>query len=183
MKNKYFKFLTQILLTATIFIAFSSANAQQPNLPANSSKDDDAVSAAENGRRPGALLQRLNLTPDQINQIRIISRDNRALIRAAVQRQREARRALDSSIYADQSNEQEVRRLAAQFAAAQAEVIKINARTEFLIRQVLTRDQLISFRELRRREAVRRMQSRSDELSQPERRMRRKLKSLRNNSQ
>lgn len=99
-------------------------------------------------RRPN-LLQLLNLTPDQVRQIRVINQETRETARSANIRQRTARRALDAAIYADAPNEAEVDERARELGDAQADVIKTRASIEFRIRQVLTTEQLIRFRALR----------------------------------
>jgi Spy/CpxP family protein refolding chaperone len=101
-------------------------------------------------QRPN-LLQFLNLTPEQIQQIRAINQETRQQSREANQRQRQARRALDEAIYADAPNQALVEQRTREFTEAQTEAVKLRAQVEFRIRQVLTPEQLVRFRELRLR--------------------------------
>jgi len=145
MKNFKFTFFLIISLLAFVFPAFSHAvNAQEPGMP-------PPAAAAQDDKRGEPLFRQLNLSPEQIEQIRVINRETREQMRGAVQKQRDARRALDMAIYADNSSTTEVEQRAREFAEAQAVVSKLRARTEFRIRQVLSAEQLARFRELRRR--------------------------------
>jgi Spy/CpxP family protein refolding chaperone len=134
-------FLRNISLLAFVLLAFTAVSAQQQLKP-----------DAEQGDKPDApLFQQLNLAPEQIKQIRTINRDTREQMRGAAQKQREARRALDSAIYADNPNEQEIEKRLQEFSDAQAAVSKMRARTEFRIRRILNNEQLALFREFRQR--------------------------------
>jgi periplasmic protein CpxP/Spy len=145
-----------LLLAALILGIVSAASAQEKAaLPPPANQDEN---------RGLPLLQQLNLSPDQIEQIRTINRGTRDQMRAAAQKQREARRALDLAIYADNPNPAEVEQRAREFAEAQAQHTKLRAQTEFRIRQILSPEQLAVFRDLRRRAAERNL------LKQPQRR-------------
>lgn len=117
-------------------------------------------------RRPN-LLQELNLSREQIQQIRRINQARKPLMQEAQQRFREANRALDMAIYADSPSEADVQARMKDVQAAQAEIIKIRTQSEFAIRQVLTPEQLVKFRELRER-FMRRMENRQNQPNQPE---------------
>lgn len=95
------------------------------------------------------LLRELDLTPEQVSQIRQINQTNRQEIRAAQQRVIETRRELDQAIYAEKADEANVQIKLREFQGAQAEVAELRAKTEFSIRKVLTPEQLLRFRELR----------------------------------
>ena len=140
--------LSNIFLIAFAFFAFSvGAFAQQPQQIQNGKNPPPD---AQEERRP-SLLRELNLTPDQVRQIRLINRETRAQMRETAERQRDARRALDAAIYKDNSSESEVEQRALELAEAQTALTKLRAKTEFRIRQVLNADQLVRFQELRRR--------------------------------
>jgi Spy/CpxP family protein refolding chaperone len=72
-------------------------------------------------------------------------------VREAQQKWREANRRLDQAIYADNADETEIQARLKDAQAAQAELIKIRSATEFAVRQILTPDQLVKFRDIRRR--------------------------------
>jgi Spy/CpxP family protein refolding chaperone len=123
--------------------------------PAARAQDEPPANEPQNGverpaRRPN-LLQELNLTPEQIQQIRRINQLRRPLVQEAQMRLREANRALDEAIYADVPNEFEIQEKMKAAQTAQAEVVKIRAQTEYAVRKVLTPEQLSKFRDLRRR--------------------------------
>jgi Spy/CpxP family protein refolding chaperone len=95
------------------------------------------------------LIRRLQLTPDQIRQIRQIRRENGEEMRLSRQALIQAQRALDEAIYADTPSETEVEKRAHEVSAAQATVLRLRALTELRIRRVLTPEQLDTLRKLR----------------------------------
>lgn len=131
---------TILLLTAS----FSVVKAQNEALP-----EDAAAQNLRQARRPN-LLAELDLSQNQIQQIRRINADQRPLVREAQQKWREANRRLDQAIYADNADETEIQARLKDAQFAQAELIKIRSATEFAVRQVLTPDQLVKFRDIRR---------------------------------
>ncbi len=94
-------------------------------------------------------ITRLNLTPEQVRQIRAIRRANRVEWQAARQRLRETRLALDQAIYSDDASEAAVEQRAREVADAQATEVRLRALTELSIRRVLTPEQLNAFRAIR----------------------------------
>ncbi|HEX8367224.1 MAG TPA: Spy/CpxP family protein refolding chaperone [Pyrinomonadaceae bacterium] len=118
---------------------------------------DDRPPTERQRRRPN-LLQELNLSREQIQQIRRINQARRPLMQEAQQRFRQANRALDAAIYADSPNETDVQARMKEVQLAQAEIIKIRTTSELAIRKVLTPEQLVKFRELREN-FMRRMQN------------------------
>ena len=98
-----------------------------------------------------ALLRQLDLTPDQIRQIREMNRKTATRRVAARQSLREANRVLDASIYSDVLDEGQVAVNLKEFQKAQAEVSAINFELELNVRKVLTPEQLARFREMRQR--------------------------------
>jgi Spy/CpxP family protein refolding chaperone len=97
------------------------------------------------------LLRELGLKPDQIRQIKMINGENRDKMREANFRLRQARNNLDAAIYANNADPALVETRLREFQNAQAEVAGIRTMTEFAIRQILTPEQLVKFRELRER--------------------------------
>ncbi len=106
--------------------------------------------AANQAKRPGLLAQ-LNLTREQIQQIREINRQNRPPMREANQRLKEANRNLDAAIYGDAADEADIELKIKAVHAAHAETVKLRAQTEYAVRKILTPEQLAEFREIRRR--------------------------------
>jgi Spy/CpxP family protein refolding chaperone len=123
--------------------------------PVARAQDLEAEGEARPGaetRRPGGggeLLRRLNLAPEQVRQLREIRRRGDPEARALARRLNQARRALDEAIYADSLDEAAIQRHAREVAEAQAALVRLRARTEVRVRQVLTPEQLQTFRELR----------------------------------
>ncbi len=113
-----------------------------------------AATAQDEGARPAdarsGWAARLNLSPEQRAQIVSIRRQSEDESRALTQRLRQARNALDTSIYADSVDDQVVEGLAREVAAIQAEMVKLRVVTELKLRRVLTLEQLAVMRDLRR---------------------------------
>ena len=130
-----------ILLTT---LAVSAAGAQEET-PSNPPPQN-----FNQARRPN-LLAELDLTKNQIQQIRRINADNKNLRRDAQESFREATRLLDQTIYADNTDETEIQTRLKAVQTAQAEVFKLKAATEYAVRKVLTPEQLVKFREIRQR--------------------------------
>jgi Spy/CpxP family protein refolding chaperone len=121
-------------------------------------QDGEATAQTPDGRneqqaRRGAagLLRVLNLTPEQRAQIRAIRRDTEIQVRSLGMRLRQARRALDEAIYADNPDERVIEERVREVGAAQAAVLRMRAFTELKIRRVLSPEQLQAFRRLQSR--------------------------------
>ena len=99
----------------------------------------------------GNMLREIGLSPDQVRAIRKLNMNRKPLMEAAQQRLRNANRLLDEAIYADEVIDADVQARLKEAQVAQAEVFKIRSTSELAIRRVLTPDQLMRFRELRRR--------------------------------
>jgi Spy/CpxP family protein refolding chaperone len=157
MKSALKNFFTPGLLAAAVFglaLLLFPATAR-----AQGQEEPEAPQQAT-PRRPARsvnLMQRLNLTREQRQQLRDIRRQNEAELRAHTRRVRLARRALDEAIYADAVDEALVEQRSRELTAAQSALVRLRAATELKIRRVLTDEQLRLFRDLRR-EAQRRQQ-------------------------
>ena len=113
-------------------------------------QSDPAQAPGARDERPNDPLRALNLTPDQLQQIRAIRVQNRDEWRAVRQRQADALRALDEAIYSDNVDEALLEERARELGAAQAAVARMRALTELKIRRVLTPEQLNTLRAMRR---------------------------------
>ena len=144
------------LFVCAVAIALLAANAgkaqtpQPTTQPAGASQQTPPPNNNQTPPKPVNLLQLLNLTPDQLQQIRAVNQEMRENVRAANIKLRDARRALDAAIYADVPNQGVVDDRARELGEAQTAAIKVRAEVEFRIRQILTPDQLLRFRDLRR---------------------------------
>ncbi len=101
-------------------------------------------------RRPN-LLAELGLSREQIQQIRRMNQERRPAMMQAQRRMQEANRALDMAIYRDSVRDEEFQNCLKDVQAAQAELARLRFESELSVRKVLTPEQLVRFRELRRR--------------------------------
>jgi Spy/CpxP family protein refolding chaperone len=126
------------------------AGAQETNVPQPPQQQAQPARALN-------LMQRLNLSREQRQQLREIRRQSEAELRAHMRRVRLARRALDEAIYADAVDDSLVEQRARELSAAQTALVRLRAANELKVRRVLTDEQLRLFRDLRQ-EAQRRQQ-------------------------
>ncbi|MCA1623018.1 MAG: periplasmic heavy metal sensor [Acidobacteria bacterium] len=143
MKN--FNFLSLTLIGLLVAFSFLSVKAQD-EMPSS----DTSMQNNIRERRP-KLVQQLDLTPEQMQQIRRINAEQKPLLRDAQIRLREANQNLDQAIYAENANETNIQARIKETQIAQAEVIKIRSTMELAIRRILTAEQLSKFRETRRK--------------------------------
>jgi Spy/CpxP family protein refolding chaperone len=104
------------------------------------------------GRAPD-LLGRLNLSPDQLQQIRKIQRDMRDERAAANQRLRESNRALEDALDTESPEEQVIEQRIQAVNAAQNAQLRARIQTEMRIRRVLNPSQLAILKDIRIRAA------------------------------
>jgi Spy/CpxP family protein refolding chaperone len=109
-------------------------------------------------RRPN-LLAELGLSPEQVQQVRRMNQERRPAMMVAQRRMRDANRDLDMAIYGDTVSDAEFAKRLGEFQAAQAELARLRFESELSVRKVLTPEQLIRFREIRRRFAEARQQN------------------------
>lgn len=140
MKKIKYIFTFLIILLATSFVS------AQVDPPAN-----DFVEKDNPQNRDERIAEALGLSQEQIQQIRQINQQGRFQMREAQQRFRQVRAELDEYIYTDTINETTLQTKLRAVVEAQAEVIKVRAMTELAVRNVLTPEQLVKFRNLRNR--------------------------------
>jgi Spy/CpxP family protein refolding chaperone len=99
----------------------------------------------------GQLLKQLGLTRQQAMALRRLNADRKFAMDAAQAKLRQANRALDQAIYADQINEADVQARLKDAHEAQAEVVRIRTMNELAVRRLLTPEQLGRFRQMRQR--------------------------------
>lgn len=131
-----------------LFVLAPCAAAQEPETP--TTPQAPGVQPEAHGRG-GNLMRRLNLTPEQRQRLREIRSQSEPEARELARRVRQARRALDEAIYGGASDEALVEQRARELSEAQSALLRLRALTELKVRQVLTPEQLQTFRELRRR--------------------------------
>lgn len=99
----------------------------------------------------GDPIRQLNLTTEQLEQIRLIREQNRDERSSINQRVRETNRALQEALDTDSPEENVVEQRLRDAGAAQSAAMRLRILTELKIRRVLTPDQRVMLRNLRRR--------------------------------
>jgi Spy/CpxP family protein refolding chaperone len=141
-----------LALSLLFIILFNAQARAQGGEPAEQPQHETAAvpsPGARDGGRRGDPLRALNLSPDQLREIRAIREQNREEWRTVRLRLAEAHRALDEAVYADQINEALIEERAREVGAAQAAVARMRAVTELRIRRVMTPEQLNTLRTMR----------------------------------
>ncbi len=151
------KYFGLILVLITVFVFAAGITAQSNRITDIRTPNAKRPSVSNPPDNRTAAIRQLGLTREQRQQYRKINVERRPLMDEAQKRLRDASRSLDEAIYGDKVSEADVEARLRAFQAAQAEVARIRFMKEFAIRQILTPEQLIRFREMRRRfERVRR---------------------------
>ena len=127
-------------------LVFLPAHAQQDEMPPP--ENENPMPPPNNRPR---IMEALNLSREQMQQLRRINQTRRPFMQQAQRNWREAQLNLDAAIYADDASEEEIRLRLKEAQAAHNEFIKARTETEFLIRKILTPEQLEKFRQLRER--------------------------------
>ena len=148
-----------LVLAGVLLLCSAPQVSAQDESSALPSEQDN--SASPRGEGVG-LLRRLNLTPEQVAQIREIRQQSETEGRALVRRMNVARRALNEAIYSEEADETLIRERANELAEAQSAVTRMRAQVEWKIRRVLTPTQLSTLRELRQRARRNRQERRRD---------------------
>ncbi len=154
-----------------LFIFILALAAATPAFSQDGPPSDGGANDDRGNRRPN-LFAELGLSPDQIQRIRRLNQGRRPQMMEAQRRLREANRDLDIAIYSDATSDAEFNSRLKEFQAAEAEVARLRFEGELSVRKVLTPEQLVRFRELRRRFAEQRNADQND------RRMRRRQRSM-----
>lgn len=148
------------LVLSLFLIVLAGVQARAQNGDAGQQQNDPSQAPGARDERPRDPLRALNLTFDQLQQIRAIREQNREEWRAVRQRLAEAHRTLDEAIYSDNVNDALIEERAREIGAAQAAVARMRALTELKIRRVLTPDQLNTLRAMRQQARATRRESR-----------------------
>jgi Spy/CpxP family protein refolding chaperone len=130
-----------------LFALFSVTNAQNGEPPPGG--DGFAPPPRPN------LLQELNLSKEQIQQLRIINREWNPRRQQAQRSFREAQRELEEAIYLDEADEGLINRKKEMVKTAHSELINTQTTMQTLIRNILTNQQLARFKQLRQQFAQR----------------------------
>ena len=145
MKNTIFK----LGLLAVCGFALTGVTTAQDNGSSEPQPDVHQPNVNRPRENRGDLFRQLGLSPEQIQQIRKMNIERRPQTNEAQRRLREANRALDEAIYADQVDDAEFEARLKDFQSAQAEIQRLRFTNELSVRRILTPEQLVRFRELR----------------------------------
>lgn len=138
-------FFTSLIFVVPLIFAASEVKAQN-RIAAQDGNDSQTTQPA---KRPN-LLRELDLSPEQIRQVRRINQERNPVMQESQRRLKAANDALDAAVYADSNNDAEVQARLKDVHAAQLEVLRNRITTEQNVRRVLNPGQLGRFRELRR---------------------------------
>ncbi|MCA1658022.1 MAG: Spy/CpxP family protein refolding chaperone [Verrucomicrobiaceae bacterium] len=130
----------------------------------------------------GDPIRQLNLTAEQVGQIRVIREQNKDERFRVNQRLRQAQRAMDEAINADNPSETLIEQRARELAEAQTAAIRMRALTEVRIRRFLTPEQLAKLRMLRQ-QALNLREQRLNPENQDQLRPRQRLQRRQNGNQ
>jgi Spy/CpxP family protein refolding chaperone len=159
---------------AIALLALSASAARAQEASPTPAQTQAGAAAQINPNDPATILGHLNLSPDQITQMRSIQSESVPQAQQLNRQLNQARRALDEAIYADNADEALVEQRARDVAEAQAALVRFRAQTELRVRRILTPEQLQKFRELRadairERQQERRTQRRLERQTNPQR--------------
>jgi Spy/CpxP family protein refolding chaperone len=133
-----------LILLAAIAAGGTGTYAQDGPPPGDGPRDE-----RPDERRPN-LLAELGLSREQMQQIGRLNRERRPAIRDARRKMGDAARDLDMAIYGDALNDSDVKARLKEFQAAEAELSRLRFESELAVRKILTPEQLVRFREVRR---------------------------------
>ena len=150
-----FRLSPRLILTFGAFLALGVSALAQDGPPPSQER------RPPNDERPD-LIRQLGLSPEQVQQFLRLNQQQRPIMGEAQKKMREANRDLDMAIYADEVSDDVVFARVRAFQTAQAEVNLLRFRHELAIRKILTHEQLVRFREMRRRFAESRQNQRDD---------------------
>ena len=128
---------------ALVMIAAVSSHAQTPT-------PEHPPVAAQQRNFGGDPVRHLNLTPEQREQIRTIREQNRTERAAVNQHVRDTNKALEEALDSDAPDQSLIEQRIQEVSVAQAAAMRIRIMTEVKIRQVLTAEQRLMLKEMRR---------------------------------
>ena len=154
-KNRLLSSGIALAVLVLVAAAGSPARAQDPQAPAAPAQTQtQTTTQPQTNQVPD--FGPLNLTQDQIEKIRNINAELKEQRQAAGQRLRLAQRALNEAIESPTPNEALIEQRSREVADAQSATIRLRSLSEARILQVLTPEQRMRLREMRRNQALRR---------------------------
>lgn len=153
MRTAYGKSLSPLRggLAFVLTLCFGAAHAARAQNPPDAAPLQEAQAPQTRPAQDEAtgLLMQLNLSPEQIEQMRAIRGQSVPEARAQLRRRNQARHALDEAIYADVPDEALIEQRAREVGEAEAALVRLRAQAELRVRRILTPEQLQLFRTLR----------------------------------
>jgi Spy/CpxP family protein refolding chaperone len=140
---KHNKQILTLLAAVAFFIAVPSLSGQTVQ------DQQPAPPMAQQRQFAGDPIRQLNLSPEQLDQIRTIRQQNQKERAAINERVRETSRALEAVLDAESPDEALVERRMQEASAAQAAAMRMRILTEVRIRKVLTAEQRTLLRTMR----------------------------------
>src|SRR5688572_4795087 len=140
-----------------LFLIFALPALSTGVLGQNGPPPEEALHEGQPGDRRPNLLAELGLSPEQVQQIRRMNQERRPRMMEARRRMGEARRSIDMAIYGEAAvSDAEFATRLKEFQAAEADLSRLRFESELAVRRVLTPEQLVRFRDLRRQFAEQR---------------------------
>jgi Spy/CpxP family protein refolding chaperone len=154
-RNKWIFFAAILLLS----VAGVQASAQSPT---TENQIEPAQTQAQTNQPPD--FAQLNLSPDQIQKIRAINHELKDQRQAAGMKLRQAQRALAEAVESPTPNETLIDQRSHELADAQATTIRLRSLAESRILQVMTPEQRLRLREMRRQNQALKRQANQQQL-------------------
>jgi Spy/CpxP family protein refolding chaperone len=145
---------------AFTLLALSAQPVRAQDASPTTAQQQDGAATQINPNDPATILGHLNLSSEQITQMRSIQSESVPQAKQLNQRLVQARRSLDEAIYSDNVDESLIEQRARDVAEAQAALVRFRAQTELRVRRILTTEQLQTFRNLRDQAILNRQQQR-----------------------
>ncbi len=145
------RLLGLVLLLSTAELVASAQTRNPQTNPADAGQTQTQQQANQPNQTP-ALIDQLNLTPEQIQKWRAVNLGLRSEQQAANQRLRQARRTLADAVESASPNEELIKQRAHEVSDAQAAIIQLQALREARMLQILTPEQRVKLREIRQRQ-------------------------------
>jgi Spy/CpxP family protein refolding chaperone len=151
------KYLTPFLILVAGLLITSAPAYGQTGPPAGNPEHEDR----RGDRRPN-LLAELGLSPEQVQEIRRMNQERRPAMMEAQRRMRDANRNLDIAIYGEAISDADFQTRLKELQTVRAELDRLRFEGELAVRKILTPEQLVRFREIRRRFAEARQDNSQD---------------------
>jgi Spy/CpxP family protein refolding chaperone len=144
-----------ILLTLVLLLIGTCVQARAQNPTTQNPVEPAESQLSQASQSPD--LRPLNLTPDQVQKIREINRSVKDQRQPAGLKVRQANRALAEAVESPTPNQALIEQRSRELADAQAGIIRLRSLVEArVLQEVLTPEQRIRLREMRRNQAMRR---------------------------